>query len=891
MERNFYIKQYQFYVGEKMKTAEIRSLFLDYFIKHGHNHVDSSSLIPTDDDTLLFTNSGMVQFKNIFTGKQNTEFKKATTIQKSLRAGGKHNDLDNVGYTARHHTFFEMLGNFSFGDYFKEEAILHAWNIINKEFGLPRDKLVVTVYHNDDEAYDLWKKIAQLKDEQLIRISTNDNFWEMGDSGPCGPCSEIFYDYGDSVKGGKPGSADQDGDRFVEVWNLVFMQYEKLKDGSIIPLKKPCIDTGMGLERIASVLQGKKDNYDIDLFQNIMKYQSELLGVKITPDNKTSFKVIADHLRACSFMVADGIIPSNEGRGYVLRRILRRAIRYCHMLGSREPIMHKFVPALKNEMTNPYKELAIREEYIIETLKQEEIKFYDTFDNGIKILNDELTKLQGDELSGKTAFKLYETYGFPIDLTSDILRQKNLNFNKKEFDEAFEHHRNLAKQSWVGGFDNKSNQVWLDLKEKITNFEFCGYDSLVCQSRVLAIVEFKDDELKSVLKNQAQECFIILDKSPFYAEMGGQKGDVGSISIEGGFFAEIVDTQKKEGLVIHKALIKDGSVSVGDSVIASVNGQIRKQISMNHTVAHLLHASLDKHLGHQVAQQGAMINESRLRFDISHKAPLTALEIELVENDVNNAILSGLPIITEVMELSKAIAGGAKALFSEKYPEQVRVVSIGNSQAPLLSIELCGGTHAKNTSEIGLFKITNESSVSSGVRRIEGVCGLKALEYFNQYVDQSKKISKLLSIDSLSIYTKIENLLNENKALSKDILKATNKYYLSLLNAKIDKISNTSYLVETLDDVASTDLKEISNALLLNKNNFVSLLFSKNNNGKRSFILSKSQDLNSFDLKEFTKILLPLINGSGGGSNVFMQGNCDDNLIGNAKVALLDAIK
>ncbi len=861
-----------------MLSSDIRKVFLNYFVKNQHTLVESSSLIPHNDDTLLFTNSGMVQFKNMFTGLEKAPYSKATSSQQCLRAGGKHNDLDNVGYTARHHTFFEMLGNFSFGDYFKEEAIYHAWQIINKEFKLNKDKLLVTVYHNDDEAFNLWKSIAGFSDDKIIRISSNDNFWSMGEFGPCGPCSEIFYDYGENVKGGKPGSADQEGDRFLEIWNIVFMQYEKLTDGREIPLKSPCIDTGMGLERIASVLQGKQDNYDGDLFKALMEAQESMFKLNINVENKASFKVIADHIRAISFMISYGIIPSNEGRGYVLRRIIRRAVRYAYMLGVSEPILYQLVPVLKNSMGKDFKDLVMREHFIYETLKQEEIKFHETFTHGIKLLNEELdTHSNGKIFSGKTAFKLYDTYGFPVDLTEDVLRGKNLQLDKDEFNKSFDNHRNLSKESWQGSGENKEDPIWFTIAETVKATKFTGHDKHKDESSVVKLIKVTNKELSFVDSLQADDTgYIVVENTPFYAEMGGQVGDKGFIGNDS-FRCEVLDTQKRHGdIIVHKVYVEQGTLSINNKVVLAIDVNIRQQITAHHSAAHLLHCALRKYVGDSITQQGSMVNEQRLRFDVSHNKPFTEYELNLVEESINKVILANYDIVIEDMPLEQAIQKGAMALFGEKYPKIARTVSIGtinNKDNGLYSFELCGGTHLKKTGGIGTFKIISEGSIASGVRRIEAVCGLTALSYYNDITTKVKSISKKLNIDVKHIEEKILSIYEENKKLKKDYDNLYTKYHVGMLTNNIVSSNDGNYLCQMIDGVESKDLRNIVSMLIDSPAKLICLLCIKNNNNV-SFMLgcSKSVDLNTF--KTLHSSFMELTGGSGGGAKNMYQGVC-----------------
>jgi alanyl-tRNA synthetase len=863
-----------------MKTSEIRSLFIDYFVKNQHKEIESSNLVPHNDDTLLFTNSGMVQFKNIFTGVETRDYKRATSAQKCLRAGGKHNDLDNVGYTARHHTFFEMLGNFSFGDYFKEQAIKHAWELLTKVYGLPKDKLLVTVYHTDDEAFSLWKSIAGLPESKIIRIKTNDNFWEMGDTGPCGPCTEIFYDHGEGIYGGPPGSEDEDGDRFIEIWNLVFMQHEKVASGELLHLKKPSIDTGMGLERLTAVLQGKHDNYEIDLFNNIINYSSEILKQKITKENKNAFKVIADHLRAVSFMLADGIMPSNEGRGYVLRRILRRAVRYSYILGAKEPVIYKLFSSLKQEMGSHYKELVLREDFIVENIKQEEIKFGETFENGYKILTSELQNNQGSVFSGKTAFKLYDTYGFPVDLTQDILRSKNISIDKKEFDEAFENHKNLARKSWKGSGENKEQAIWFDLGQKIAPTEFIGYESLDCDATVLALLKQTEHGLQEVNSlNKDEKGFLILNKTPFYAEMGGQIGDIGVGTFESGNL-DILDTKKKNNdIYAHEIFIKNGILSISNNISLKVSQEFRNEIKRHHSAAHLIHEGLRKILGSHVTQQGSLVSNDRLRFDISHNKAISLEEIEHLEKLINNIVLENIPVKIEYMETTEAISKGAMALFSEKYPKVARTVKIQSQNLNYNSFELCGGTHVESTGEIGFIKIISESSVASSVRRIEAVCGKAFLEYNNQ---QQKKVkdalkpvtgeNKNLNIDYDIATNKIISIQDELASYKRKYNDIFSKYYYNILEKEIICYKEIQLLLTELKSIEVSQLRDISSLFTANKQNIL-VAFYIVNNDKASFLINISKDLeDKINLSKYSKSILSTLEGTGGGSKTSIQG-------------------
>ncbi|MGF1611144.1 MAG: alanine--tRNA ligase, partial [Kiloniellales bacterium] len=712
--------------------TEIRAAFLDYFAKHGHEVVASSPLVPRNDPTLLFTNAGMVQFKNVFTGNETRPYQRAVTAQKCVRAGGKHNDLENVGYTARHHTFFEMLGNFSFGDYFKELAIELAWSLVTKEYGLAKDRLLVTVYAEDDDAFKLWRKIAGLPEEKIIRIPTSDNFWAMGDTGPCGPCSEIFYDHGPHIAGGPPGSPDEDGDRFIEIWNLVFMQFEQLEPGKRVELPKPSIDTGMGLERIAAVLQGKHDNYDTDLLRALIEASAEASNTHPDGPHAVSHRVIADHLRATAFLVADGVLPSNEGRGYVLRRIMRRAMRHVHKLGVREPMIWRLVPALVGMMGGHYGELRRAEALIAETLKLEEGRFAQTLDRGLRMLEEELGKLgEAQALPGEAAFRLYDTYGFPLDLTQDILRGQGRGVDSAGFEAAMAAQRAAARKAWAGSGEAATEALWFDLRQRLGATEFLGYDTEMAEGQVLAIV-VDGKEVKQASAGQAVA--VITNQTPFYGESGGQMGDSGVLFSAEGASVAVADTQKKLGdLHVHYGKVSEGTLNVGEAVELRVDSGRRNDLRAHHSATHLLHEALRRRLGEHVTQKGSLVAPDRLRFDFSHPKPLTPEDIAAIEALVNDRVRRNAEVATHFMTPDEAVEQGALALFGEKYGDEVRVVSMGGedvSKGPgrPYSTELCGGTHVRRTGDIGFFKITGESALAAGVRRIEAVAGAAALD-------------------------------------------------------------------------------------------------------------------------------------------------------------------
>ena len=714
---------------------QIRKTFLNYFEKNDHKIVESSNLVPNNDPTLMFANSGMVQFKNVFTGLEKRDYKRATTSQKCVRAGGKHNDLENVGYTPRHHTFFEMLGNFSFGDYFKEQAIHYAWNLITKDFGIDKKKLYVTVYHEDDVAFNFWKKIAGLSDDRIIKISSSDNFWSMGETGPCGPCSEIFYDHGDQLKGGLPGTKDEDGDRFIEIWNLVFMQYEQITIDKRIDLPKPSVDTGMGLERTAALLQGTHDNYETDHFKKLISSLAEIVKKKPDEANQSSFRVIADHLRASAFLIAEGVLPSNEGRGYVLRRIMRRGMRHSHLLGSKEPVFYNLFETLRDEMSDNYPELVRADSLIKETLRMEEEKFLVLLDRGIKILDDEITKID-KVLPGEVAFKLYDTYGFPLDLTEDILRNKSLSIDNNKFQSLMKESRELAKKNWKGSGDTAVEDIWFGIKDKLESTEFLGYETNQAEGLVLSLLK-NNKEINELKEND--EGIIIVNQTPFYAESGGQVSDIGEITAND-FKFEVTDVQKKLGdLFIHYGKVISGSIKLNQNVELKINSKVRDNTRAYHSATHLLHESLRRVLGSHVTQKGSLVEPNRLRFDFSHMKPILSEEIDKIEKLVNTIISIKSDVKTRLMTPDEAVENGALALFGEKYGDEVRVLSMGSENGKYFSTELCGGTHVKNIGDIGKFKIISQSSIASGVRRVEALRD-KQLE---DYLQNKKKLSNI----------------------------------------------------------------------------------------------------------------------------------------------------
>ncbi|OHV81134.1 alanine--tRNA ligase [Rhizobium sp. LCM 4573] len=852
---------------------DIRSTFLDYFRKNGHEVVSSSPLVPRNDPTLMFTNAGMVQFKNVFTGLETRPYSTAATAQKCVRAGGKHNDLDNVGYTARHHTFFEMLGNFSFGDYFKERAIELAWNLITKEFGLDRNRLLVTVYHTDDEAFDLWKKIGGLPDEKIIRIPTSDNFWAMGDTGPCGPCSEIFYDHGDHIWGGPPGSAEEDGDRFIEIWNLVFMQYEQVTKEERIDLPRPSIDTGMGLERVAAVLQGVHDNYDIDLFKALISASVEATGVKAEGERRASHRVIADHLRSSAFLIADGVLPSNEGRGYVLRRIMRRAMRHAELLGAREPLLWKLLPILVQEMGRAYPELVRAEALISETLKLEETRFRKTLERGLSLLSDATSTLgKGDMLDGETAFKLYDTYGFPLDLTQDALRAREIGVDIAGFTDAMERQKAEARASWAGSGDKATETVWFELKEKHGATEFLGYDTETAEGVVQAIVRDGKVIDSASAGDQVQ---VVVNQTPFYGESGGQVGDTGVISTDHARLT-VSDTQKKgEGLFVHTATISDGTLETGDAVLLAVDHERRSRLRANHSATHLLHEALREVLGGHVAQKGSLVAPERLRFDISHPKPMTAEELQKVEDMANAIVLQNSPVSTRLMSVDDAIAEGAMALFGEKYGDEVRVVSMGkglegSKAGKTYSLELCGGTHVNATGDIGLVRVLSESAVGAGVRRIEALTGDAARTYLAEQDERVKSLAGTLKVQPAEVLPRIEALIEERRKLERELAEAKRRLAMGGGQAgagdDVQEIGGVKFLGKSLEGIDAKDLKGLADEGKASLGSGVVTLVGVSADGKASAVVAVTPDLTErFSAVDLVRVASAALGGKGGG--------------------------
>ncbi|WP_304178282.1 alanine--tRNA ligase [Phenylobacterium aquaticum] len=790
---------------------EIRATFLDYFRAREHLIIPSAPLVPQNDPTLLFVNAGMVPFKNYFTGAETPPAPRAASSQKSVRAGGKHNDLDNVGYTARHHTFFEMLGNFSFGDYFKEGAITHAWTLLTEVYGIPAEKLCVTVYHTDDEAADLWKKIAGLSDDKIIRISTNDNFWSMGDTGPCGPCSEIFYDHGAHIPGGPPGSPDEDGDRFVEIWNLVFMQFEQFADGTRKPLPKPQIDTGMGLERIAAVLQGVHDNYDIDLFRTLIAASKALVG---DGTNGPSHRVIADHLRSTSFLIADGVSPSNEGRGYVLRRIMRRAMRHAHLLGAEEPLMHRLAPVLIAEMGEAYPELRRAEPVIVETLRQEEERFRRTLGRGMALLDEATAKLpEGGVLSGDVAFKLYDTYGFPLDLTQDAVRAKGLTVDLDAFDVAMKRQKDMAREAWSGSGQAAASGEWFAIRERLGATEFIGYDTVEATGVLKALVA---DGAELTEAGAGKTVFAVFDRTPFYAESGGQAGDTGEVEWAEGK-GKVLDTQKQAGdLFVHEIEVTEGILTVGDQVRLAVDAERRLTTRSNHSAAHLVHAALRHVLGPHVSQKGQLVDGERMRFDFSHGGPLTAAEIDTIEAEVNAVIRQNLPTLTEEMAPEEAIEAGAMALFGEKYGDKVRVLTLGQALEGegAYSVELCGGTHVARTGDIALFKIISEGGVAAGIRRIEALTGEAARRWLIEQAGVAKALADQFKTPVSEVLARVDALEAQRRRLEKELGDAKRQLAMGggggAATAAVEEIAGVQVMARIMDGVGGKDLRPIA---------------------------------------------------------------------------------
>ncbi|MEH6489499.1 alanine--tRNA ligase [Hyphomonas oceanitis] len=845
---------------------DIRESFLSFFEKQGHTRRASAPLVPQNDPTLLFVNAGMVPFKNIFTGAETPFAPRATTSQKCVRAGGKHNDLDNVGYTARHHTFFEMLGNFSFGDYFKEQAIQYGWDLVTKEFGLDPKRLLVTVYAEDDEAAALWKKIAGLPDDRIIRIATSDNFWSMGDTGPCGPCSEIFYDHGDKIPGGPPGSPDEDGDRFIEIWNLVFMQFEQSADGSRTSLPKPSIDTGMGLERIAAVLQGVHNNYEIDLFANLIKAEEDLYGAKAEGDHLASFRVIADHLRTSAFLIADGVLPSNEGRGYVLRRIMRRAMRHGHLLGAREPMMHRLTPALIGEMGKAYPELGRAKAAIESALEQEEGRFQRTLGRGLSLLDEATTGLgAGDALPGETAFRLYDTFGFPLDLTQDILRSRGMSVDTDAFDAAMDVQREGSRSAGFTSGDTATDDIWFAVRDKSGASKFGGYAATEGQGKLVAIAA--GGALVDTLEPGAAE--LVFDATPFYAESGGQAGDHGEITFDGGARFIVRDVQKRAGDVhVHVGELVSGSAKLGASAKLHVDAVRRKAVMANHSATHLLHAALRNVLGEHVTQKGSLVEADRLRFDFSHGAPVTAAQIEAIEDQVNAVIRQNTAAEIKVTTPEKAIEAGALALFGEKYGDEVRVLSMGRGEGKAYSVELCGGIHVERTGDIAVFVITSEGGVSAGVRRIEAATGAEALAYLKGRARIAEDLAESLKVPLKDVPRKVSALTDERRSLEKDLAEAKRKLAMGgggSAPAGPEVINGVNLIARVAEGVGGKDLRALVDEAKAKIGSGV-VAFVGVADGKAGVAIGVTADLTSkFSAVDLVKVAAAALGGQGGG--------------------------
>jgi len=878
-------------------TNDIRRGFLEYFEKNGHARVQSAPLVPHNDPTLMFVNAGMVPFKNVFTGLETRPYTQATSSQKCVRAGGKHNDLDNVGYTARHHTFFEMLGNFSFGDYFKDRAIELAWNLVTKEWGLSPERLTVTVYHTDDEAWDLWKKIAGLPDERIVRIPTKDNFWAMGDDGPCGPCSEIFFDHGEHFAGGPPGSADEDGDRFVEIWNLVFMQYEQAGGEIVSELPSKSIDTGMGLERVAAVLQGVHDNYETDVFRALIEASEELTHTRAEGDSKASHRVIADHLRASGFLVADGVLPANEGRGYVLRRIMRRAMRHAHLLGAKDPLMWRLVPALVAEMGAAYPELVRAQPLIEATLQQEETRFRQTLVTGLKLLDEATADLEeGGTLAGETAFKLYDTYGFPYDLTEDALRARGLNVDRQGFDSAMAEQKAAARAAWKGSGEKASDELWFDLVEEFGSTEFTGYSGDEGEGVVLAIVK---NGARVETAEVGETVQILLNQTPFYAESGGQIGDTGKVTTLKGFEGVVEDTTKPLGkLHVLKTKVVSGELSVGEAVHQKVDSERRDRVRANHSATHLLHAALRKHLGTHVTQKGSLVAPDYFRFDFSHPKAMTREEIEAVEAEVNAQIRANEPVTTRLMTPDEAIAAGAMALFGEKYGDEVRVLSMGRAQDGDYSVELCGGTHVRALGDIQLLKIISESAVSSGVRRIEALTGEAARQWLSEREAKLREAAATLKSSPDEVPARIAALVEERRRMERELAEAKKALAMGGGGAKAEgpapeEVNGHKFLGQVVEGFDAKGLRAAVDEMKKKLGSGVGALVAVNE-GRASVAVGVTDDLaGQISAVELVKAAVAALGGQGGGGRPDMAqgGGPDGEKAREALAAVRDALE
>jgi alanyl-tRNA synthetase len=877
---------------------QIRTAFLDYFARHDHELVPSSSLVPHNDPTLMFTNAGMVQFKNAFTGVEKRRRTRAASAQKCVRAGGKHNDLDNVGYTARHHTFFEMLGNFSFGDYFKEDAIELAWNLITREFQLPIDRLLVTVYHDDDAAFDLWKKIAGFPDSRIIRINNSDNFWSMGDLGPCGPCSEIFYDQGDALAGGPPGSPEQDGDRFLEFWNLVFMQYEQVAPGERVPLPRPSIDTGMGLERIAALLQGVASNYETDLFRALTGAVADLTNVSSGGPQAASHRVIADHLRACSFLIADGVTPSNEGRGYVLRRIMRRAMRHAQLLGAADPLMWRLVPTLVAQMGSAYPELQRAEALIGDTLLTEETRFRVTLARGLAILDEETAGLStGARLSGETAFKLYDTFGFPLDLTEDALRPRGIGVDKEAFESAMERQRAEARKAWAGSGETATEAVWYALKERVGATEFLGYDAEKSEGVVTALIR---DGAQTDWLRAGERGAVIVNQTPFYGESGGQVGDIGELRAKGACF-RVEATQKKLGdIIVHEGMVEEGEIALGQTLELAVDHARRLATRANHSATHILHEALRQVVGDHVQQKGSLVTPDRLRFDFTHPKPMTDEELAEVERLGNEIVQGNAAVETRLMAQEEAIATGARALFGEKYGDEVRVVSMGRAATPgarAFSVELCGGTHVSRTGDIGLISIVSESAVASGVRRIEARTAEGARA---QLVAQSKALREIAALVRAPLEetpARLATLLDERKRLERELADAKRKLAMGGggdASQPIIDVGGVKLFSRAVSGVDAKDLKGLVDDAKKLVGSGVVAIANASADGKAGVVVGVTDDLTAkFNAVDFVRIASERLGGKGGGGrpDLAQAGGPDAQAIDAALAAIQEALR
>ena len=877
---------------------DIRSTFLNYFERNGHQVVDSSPLVPRNDPTLMFTNSGMVQFKNVFTGLEHRDYKRATTSQKCVRAGGKHNDLDNVGYTARHHTFFEMLGNFSFGDYFKEDAIRFAWELITKDFGIDKNRLYTTVYHTDDEAFEIWKKVG-VPEERIIRIATSDNFWQMGPTGPCGPCTEIFYDHGEHIWGGPPGSADEDGDRFIEIWNIVFMQNEQFADGSMTPLEMQSIDTGMGLERIGALLQGKHDNYETDLMRDLIEASANATSVDPDGQKNVHHRVIADHLRSTSFLIADGVMPSNEGRGYVLRRIMRRAMRHAHLLGAQDPLMHRLVPALVRQMGQAFPELVQAQSMISETLLLEEERFRTTLDRGLKLLDDELAGLGADDaLPGASAFKLYDTYGFPLDLTQDALREKGRSVDTEGFDAAMEAQKAKARAAWSGTGETADAAVWFEIADAHGATEFLGYDTEKAEGQLLSIVK---DGVEIANATAGDSVAFVLNQTPFYAESGGQVGDTGTLKTDTGV-ARITDTRKAHGVFMHIAEVTEGTISTSQAAELEVDHSRRTAIRANHSATHLLHEALREALGDHVAQRGSLNAEDRLRFDFSHGKALTAEQLKTVEQEVNAYIRQNTAVETRVMAPDDARALGAQALFGEKYGDEVRVVSMGTqagsgkgTSGASYSLELCGGTHVRQTGDIGLFVTLGDSASSAGVRRIEALTGAAAFEYLVAQDQRLADAALAMKAPAAEVPERVKALMEERKALQNEVATLRRELAMSggagAPKAEARDVAGMPFMAQVLSGVSGKDLPSLVDGYKEQLGSGIVLLIA-DADGKAAVAAGVTKDLTgNVSAVDLVRAAVAELGGKGGGGRPDMaQGGGKDAANAEAAIKAAEAV-